>query len=783
MICCLVMTGLIAMAQSSPLKMVSFHKIPNDFVDLVELKQRVGRDCDFDSNKAALIRVKAQGFTEKTMYDFSVFPQTGLEIIDKMYKDGELWLYVSSKCLGTIIIKYMGDFAFALPSKLEPKSVYELTLGMETATLILLTTPEESEIFIDNAKVGTGSVTTELSTGIQHVYRVECENYITASGTVILNKGDVKKVTVDLDPEFGYITINTNPEGADIYIEGKKIGQTPYMAQRIKRGRKMIELRKDLYKPFAQMITIKIGEFNQELSEVKLAPNYAEPVISTSADASIYVNNELKGTGRWTGKVNAGTYTIEARKAGCRTTSKSVTLNVGDKTAITLEEPLAVTGNMIISSKPEGADVSVDNDYKGKAPQTLNKIPIGNHTVSVSMSGYSTVNQTVEVLENKTANVNIELKKPSANAATASNSNTSGTSLPSDVGPYYCIEKGFFPVKGVIPGVTTTDQLDRLGFPVSEFNSKCHKDKAYSMGFWDHNEDKVCEYIAVSSLGWGGVPIPNEWVKIGMDYSMSYNEWLSFFRSKGLTISVINEPKVERWDGRRVLRAEFVAKAPDGIEFDMSFGYGNKKGEGYDVNSKNTLDDITIRNRKPLTYSQAKAYSSGNTVASSRPATTSSSAGSASYSKLFPLWGITFGKTTIDDVQRMGYSVESDKKYKRVKVNKVSFYDWGFKGTINYMGWFHGEQDFPAEWKQLGFNWTNSYDEWMSVFKKMGCTIEVTDAPHNDTGNGRTFLRAEFYATTPDGKIMFDMSFSYGDNGAKTSSPSTLNYFHIHYKY
>ena len=133
LICCLVMTGLIAMAQSSPLKMVSFHKIPNDFVDLVELKQRVGRDCDFDSNKAALIRVKAQGFTEKTMYDFSVFPQTGLEIIDKMYKDGELWLYVSSKCLGTIIIKYMGDFAFALPSKLEPKSVYELTLGMETA--------------------------------------------------------------------------------------------------------------------------------------------------------------------------------------------------------------------------------------------------------------------------------------------------------------------------------------------------------------------------------------------------------------------------------------------------------------------------------------------------------------------------------------------------------------------------------------------------------------------------------------------------------------------------
>ncbi len=135
------------MAQNtSPLKLVNFHKLPNEIVDLTELKNRVGRDSDFDGNKAALIRVKAQGFSEKTMIDFTVSPRPGIEIIDKIYRDGEMWLYVSSNCQRAILIKYMGEFEFALPSKLEAKGVYELILGMETATLMI-------RVNISNARI------------------------------------------------------------------------------------------------------------------------------------------------------------------------------------------------------------------------------------------------------------------------------------------------------------------------------------------------------------------------------------------------------------------------------------------------------------------------------------------------------------------------------------------------------------------------------------------------------------------------------------------------------
>jgi hypothetical protein len=86
--------------------MVNFHKLPNEIVDLKALKDEVGRDTDLDGNKAALVRVKAQGFSEKTMLDFSCYTR-GVEMIVQKHKNGEWWWYLGSNCQGSIIIKYM----------------------------------------------------------------------------------------------------------------------------------------------------------------------------------------------------------------------------------------------------------------------------------------------------------------------------------------------------------------------------------------------------------------------------------------------------------------------------------------------------------------------------------------------------------------------------------------------------------------------------------------------------------------------------------------------------
>ncbi|MBQ2187568.1 MAG: PEGA domain-containing protein [Bacteroidales bacterium] len=336
-----VLLGLVTFAQS-PLKMVSFHKNPNEIVDLRELKEKAGSDSDLDGNKAARIRIKAQGFDEKKLLDFTVFPRPGMEVIYKEFKQGEMWVYVSSKVQGTLVIKYMGEFEFKLPNKLEPKCGYDLVLGMETGTLVIRTVPTNAEIYIDNEKVGTGYASKAVSVGSEHSYKVQCTNYYPKEGRLFFSQKEEKSLNVELDPNFGYITIKSEPSGAEVYVDDEKVGTTPYLMKKIKLGQHVVELRKTGYESTADMVTIKIGEPNTQLENVKLTavrvPMGSLDLSSNPTGAIITINGKQYGqTPKTITEFEVGTYTVYFSKEGYENLAQTVTVKDGK------QETLAVT--------------------------------------------------------------------------------------------------------------------------------------------------------------------------------------------------------------------------------------------------------------------------------------------------------------------------------------------------------------------------------------------------------------------------------------------------------
>ena len=305
----------------SPLKMMNFHKLPNEIADLKELKDECGRDTDFDGNKAALIRVKAQGFSEKTMLDFNPITRPGIEIIYKKYKDGEMWLYVSSNCQGTIVIKYMGEYVFKLPIKLEAKGVYELVLGMETGILVIKTVPMNADIYIDNDKVGTGYASKAVSVGTEHNYKVVCDDYYPKEGVVYFSQREEKQIELELDANFGYITIKSDPSGAEIFVDDVKVGVTPCLMKKITHGDHVVELRKMGYENYADMVTVKVRETNKRFENVKLVEDKSvaqQPVPTTPVAASTSVNgaSTTAPSGNRTFIVNGVSFEMVAVKGG-----------------------------------------------------------------------------------------------------------------------------------------------------------------------------------------------------------------------------------------------------------------------------------------------------------------------------------------------------------------------------------------------------------------------------------------------------------------------------------
>ncbi len=361
-----VLFGLVAFAQS-PLKTVSFHKNPNEIVDLRELKEKAGRDSDMDGNKAARIRIKAQGFEEKKLLDFTVFPRPGIEVIYKEFQQGEMWVYVSSKVQGTLVIKYMGEFEFKLPSKLEPKCGYDLVLGMETATLVIRATPESSDIYIDNEKVGTGYASKAVSIGTEHRWKVQCLDYFPKEGVKLFSGRGEESIDVELDPNFGYITVVSDPAGAELYVDGKKVGTTPYMFEHISRGQHRVEVKKERYNPYVNVVNVKIGETIQ-LNDVKLTairvPMGSMELTSNPTGAVITINGRQYGqTPKTLTDFEVGTYTVYFSKEGYQNLSQTVEVKDGKKETLAVTMTKTTVPQPQVPTTPVVSNTSVANNH------------------------------------------------------------------------------------------------------------------------------------------------------------------------------------------------------------------------------------------------------------------------------------------------------------------------------------------------------------------------------------------------------------------------------------
>ena len=57
-------------------------------------------------------------------------------------------------------------------------------------------------------------------------------------------------------------------------------------------------------------------------------------------------------------------------------------------------------------TEPHGATVTVDGKNYGTTPTTISKLLIGDYTVNLTKSGYSTINRQVTIMENRSAEVN-----------------------------------------------------------------------------------------------------------------------------------------------------------------------------------------------------------------------------------------------------------------------------------------------------------------------------------------------------------------------------------------
>ena len=389
----------------------SFRYVPGGVIDN-KLEYTDGNDLPM-----ALIKISTENIPEQERMRLVFVGNRATQIIKKP-KTGSMWIYISAEAATFIDIRHpdYGTYKYLLPEELCDYCVYEMVLQYvpvssvsENAYLIIKTDQSDAEIFIDNEYVGKQFVHKQFAVGSTHTWKVKCDLFHTESGSLTITNEE-KVLDLTLVPEYGFVYITTGKEtGAKVYIDENLVGETPYKSDKMSIGKYKVKVVKDLFKTSERTVTVYDKETTR--ADIDMLSVFVDVTVSVADNSSeVYIDDEFKSKGKWTGKLIEGSHVVEVRKANHRTEQKTIELVAGKKKIVQFGTPVAINGMLNVNSSPSGATVYIDEKNYGQTPIFIDPILIGTHTLKLEKQGCATMTKTITIKEGETLNLNEKLQ-------------------------------------------------------------------------------------------------------------------------------------------------------------------------------------------------------------------------------------------------------------------------------------------------------------------------------------------------------------------------------------
>lgn len=272
-----------------------------------------------------------------------------------------------------------------------------------TGNLKVISNPFEATIKINGNVMGQTPTTLRNLLIGDYTTEISLPGYSTAVEKATVTEGQTAIINTTLINGRNS-TINSDPSGATLTIDGVAVGTTPYTGP-VSYGSHKIKLELGLTKAYKNLVVNESDNSNYNLTFTAGSANLD---ISNTSNASIYIDGEYKGTGSWQGKLASGTYRIEVKKDGLKPAQQQVELYEGDNQKITLE-PVQSFGTLDANTDPAGATILINGKVRGTTPNLMTNLPSGNYDVELRKEGFSSVLKKVIIRENETTKLDEKL--------------------------------------------------------------------------------------------------------------------------------------------------------------------------------------------------------------------------------------------------------------------------------------------------------------------------------------------------------------------------------------
>ena len=277
--------------------------------------------------------------------------------------------------------------------KQEQKKIH-VELEPETAAVLITSTPDSATVEFQGRKLGqTPVVITDLRHG-QYTAELYRHGYSRQTASWTINSAIPQRVNINLTSNIGILVLNSQPGGAEVFLDGKPVGTTP-LKEQVEEGKHQIELRKNGYNPVIQTVQIKSGETQTVPRIIMEYKKGSIQISSTPSAAKITVNGTPYGdTPFKLPDLKPGKYAIRLEKEGFDPAERMVTLPPGEHLDLKFNLD-SNTGGVDIVTQPAGLTLYLDGKKIGiseKDPANKNvskvfqvrNLGMGRHTLTIA---------------------------------------------------------------------------------------------------------------------------------------------------------------------------------------------------------------------------------------------------------------------------------------------------------------------------------------------------------------------------------------------------------------
>jgi formylglycine-generating enzyme required for sulfatase activity len=255
-------------------------------------------------------------------------------------------------------------------------------------------------------------------------YRVAVrrEGYFDVDDTVSVSWEPVQNFHYRLEKLPGSLSLSaTDNAGGLVYMNGRLRGRLPLQVYELEAGAYRLRVTSDGYLPYDQELLVEGMGTHQDVELALIANGARLSVESTPAGATFLVNGKELGATPFKGVIPPGSAEFILQHTGYKPWKDLAVVRVGDEISLGEINLLPAAGVLDVTSTPSGAAVTLNDEYRGTTPLSVEMPDESEHQIEIYKDGYQRLVRRMSIAKQSKERLIVELARSSGDVVFQAN--------------------------------------------------------------------------------------------------------------------------------------------------------------------------------------------------------------------------------------------------------------------------------------------------------------------------------------------------------------------------